>query len=251
MRHAFLKLSLMAVAMMATPALAQNVMQPYTGAPAATVPYKGTSTASTISSTGGTRGPGYSGYSYAKTPAPAAPTIGAPGPQIQNNHGMGYSTASPDANNLPQQQTMGGPAMLPSNPDMQMLQQLQLQQQQQMMQQGTAPQQGTAQQPAGTAQDAQATDAAAAAPAKPDPCAAYMASYDSYVVCQDRIVKLQRMQDAKAKRAATTTPAPAAAAPDTATPAVDPAIAAAAAANAAAIRDSRITKAKGFIMKGK
>jgi hypothetical protein len=53
------------------------------------------------------------------------------------------------------------------------------------------------------------TDAAAAAPvvaaapeaAKPiDPCAAYMASYESYVVCQDRVLKIKRMQDAKLQR---------------------------------------------------
>jgi hypothetical protein len=44
--------------------------------------------------------------------------------------------------------------------------------------------------------------AAAAAPSPPpvDPCAAYMASYNAYTVCQDRMQKLQRMKDAKKHR---------------------------------------------------
>lgn len=41
---------------------------------------------------------------------------------------------------------------------------------------------------------------AGAVPAAPDPCAAYMANISSYTICQDRIVKYQRMKDAKAKR---------------------------------------------------
>lgn len=48
-----------------------------------------------------------------------------------------------------------------------------------------------------------APDAAAAVattPAAPDPCAAYMADYSSYTVCQDRVMKYQRMKDAKTKR---------------------------------------------------
>ena len=44
------------------------------------------------------------------------------------------------------------------------------------------------------------TGAAATAPAAPDPCAAYMADYSSYTVCQDRIMKYQRMKDSKTKR---------------------------------------------------
>lgn len=58
--------------------------------------------------------------------------------------------------------------------------------------------------PTGATRDAGAVaPVVAAAPeaAKPvDPCAAYMASYESYVVCQDRVLKIKRMQDAKLQR---------------------------------------------------
>lgn len=36
----------------------------------------------------------------------------------------------------------------------------------------------------------------------PDPCAAYLNSYDAYAICQDRTQRLQRMKDARSKRAA-------------------------------------------------
>lgn len=36
----------------------------------------------------------------------------------------------------------------------------------------------------------------------PDPCAAYLGSYDVYAICQDRIKRLQRMQELKEKRLA-------------------------------------------------
>lgn len=39
-----------------------------------------------------------------------------------------------------------------------------------------------------------------AAKLPPDPCAAYINSYDTYAICQDRIQRLQRMQDARTKR---------------------------------------------------
>jgi hypothetical protein len=45
-------------------------------------------------------------------------------------------------------------------------------------------------------------------PAVVDPCAAYMSSYESYVVCQDRIQKIQRMKDAKTRRDEISRPAP-------------------------------------------
>ena len=44
------------------------------------------------------------------------------------------------------------------------------------------------------------TGVAATAPAAPDPCAAFTADYSSYTVCQDRIMKYQRMKDSKTKR---------------------------------------------------
>ncbi len=40
-----------------------------------------------------------------------------------------------------------------------------------------------------------------AAALPPDPCAAYINSYDAYAVCQDRMQRLQRMKDARTKRA--------------------------------------------------
>lgn len=54
---------------------------------------------------------------------------------------------------------------------------------------------------------------------KIDPCAAYMYSYDVYTVCQDRMQKIQRMQDAKQKRTKPKTPARAAPAAPTPAPA--------------------------------
>lgn len=39
-----------------------------------------------------------------------------------------------------------------------------------------------------------------AAPAVADPCEAYVGNYSSYTICQDRIMKYQRMKDAKVKR---------------------------------------------------
>jgi hypothetical protein len=53
------------------------------------------------------------------------------------------------------------------------------------------------------------------APTPPDACAAYMASYDAYTVCQDRMQKIQRMKDAQQKRQTRTAPKPAATAPAT------------------------------------
>lgn len=62
----------------------------------------------------------------------------------------------------------------------------------------------------------EAEAAAAAKPAEPakvDPCAAYMASYDIYAACQDRMIKLQRMQEARTRRTAAPPAPPPAAAP--------------------------------------
>ncbi len=56
-----------------------------------------------------------------------------------------------------------------------------------------------------------------------DPCASYMYAYDAYTLCHDRLIKIQRMKDAKGKRAAkqeaktpAAAPAPAGTAHDTA-----------------------------------
>lgn len=84
--------------------------------------------------------------------------------------------------------------------------------------------------------------AVTAPPPAPDPCAAYMASYESYVVCQDRMLKIQRMKEAKEKRNAPP-PAPVAA---PAAPVIDPAIAAAAAAAAAAMQKPPVQKQPGL-----
>lgn len=71
---------------------------------------------------------------------------------------------------------------------------------------------GTAEQPPSTVppvmQGAPLAPAPAPAPqaqqqpaAPADPCAAYMGSYDAYAFCQDRIKKIERMKEAKGKRA--------------------------------------------------
>lgn len=44
------------------------------------------------------------------------------------------------------------------------------------------------------------TTAAPAAPAAPDPCAAFAASADSYLMCQDRMQKMERMKEANQRR---------------------------------------------------
>lgn len=46
------------------------------------------------------------------------------------------------------------------------------------------------------------------APAMVDPCAAYMSSYQAYVVCHDRMQKIQRLKDAQKSRDAKLNPPP-------------------------------------------
>lgn len=41
----------------------------------------------------------------------------------------------------------------------------------------------------------------AAAPAVPDPCAAFAGSYESYYLCQDRVKRIERMNEAQQRRA--------------------------------------------------
>lgn len=67
------------------------------------------------------------------------------------------------------------------------------------------------------------TPVSAAPPAESapkDPCEAYKARYETYVVCQDRMMKIQRMIDARDQRYKARTPAPP---PAPATPAPVPA----------------------------
>lgn len=55
-------------------------------------------------------------------------------------------------------------------------------------------------QQAGEQQPATTAGATPAEPAKPDPCAAYMQSYDIYVACKDRFQKIERMKEAQTRR---------------------------------------------------
>ncbi len=93
--------------------------------------------------------------------------------------------------------------------------------------------------PATTAPAAPAavTGTAPAVPeAKPDPCAAYLANYDYYTICQDRMQKIQRMQDARTKRQT----------PEV-KPVETPAVPAKAEQEPATTRDEYKTKQSGFI----
>lgn len=172
--------------------------------------------------------------------APGASTNVIKPPQVNNGFSGYSSNPPPAAASAPPALPQGGyvpmqapaaaqPMQIPL--DAQGMPMQQAVQQPQVMPQQVAPAQ---------ADPAQA--AVATPPPAPDPCAAYMASYESYVVCQDRTLKIQRMKEAKEKRNAPP-PAPAAA---PAAPVIDPAIAAAAAAAAAAMQKQPAQKQPGL-----